>query len=88
MSITTDTTPIAVTVHRACEVSGLGPTTIWAYLKQGLLEPVRPPGIRRTLVSYASLARLLAPQPGSDSPRRRRGRPRKHTHGRASGEAT
>jgi hypothetical protein len=77
MTSTTDTMPIAVTVQRACELSGLGPTTIWAYLRDGRLEAVRPPDVRRTLVSYASLARLLAPPVESDPPRRRRGRPRK-----------
>ena len=54
-----DTNPLAVTVQRACELSGLGATSIWAFLKDGRLEAVRVPGVRRTLVSYASLARLL-----------------------------
>jgi hypothetical protein len=57
-----DRVPLAVTVHRACELSGLGPTSIWAFLKDGRLDAVRVSGVRRTLVSYASLARLLAPQ--------------------------
>jgi hypothetical protein len=69
-------TPLAVTVRRACELSGLGPTSIWAFLRDGRLAAVRVPGIRRTLVSYSSLARLLAPGAES-SPPRRRGRPRK-----------
>jgi excisionase family DNA binding protein len=67
--------PLAVTVQAACELTGLGPTTIWACLKNGRLEPVRVPGIRRTLVSYASVARLLAPAVPPEP--RRRGRPRK-----------
>jgi len=68
--------PIAVTVAKACELSGFGPTSIWAFLKSGRLEPVRVPGVRRTLVSYKSLARLLSPQ--SDAPQpRKRGRPNK-----------
>jgi hypothetical protein len=67
--------PLAVSVKRACELSGLGLTSIWAFLRDGRLEAVRVPGVRRTLVSYASLARLLAPPPAA--PRRRRGRPRK-----------
>lgn len=70
-----DAAPLAVTVRRACELSGLGPTSIWAFLRDGRLEAVRVPGVRRTLVSYRSLARLLAPPPGP--PPRRRGRPRK-----------
>jgi hypothetical protein len=75
------TAPLAVTVAKACELSGFGPTSIWAFLKNGRLEAVRVPGVRRTLVSYASLARLLSPM--SDAPqRRKRGRPRKITDGR------
>lgn len=66
--------PIAVTVAKACEISGFGPTSIWAFLKNGRLEAVRVPGVRRTLVSYASLLRLLAP-PSQASEPRRRGRP-------------
>jgi hypothetical protein len=67
--------PLAVTVPKACELSGFGPTSIWAFLKTGRLEPVRVPGVRRTLVSYASLAQLLAP--ATQSQPRKRGRPRK-----------
>jgi hypothetical protein len=67
---------LAVTVRRASELSGLGLTSIWAFLRDGRLEAVRVPGVRRTLVSYASLARLLAPPPATPQPRRR-GRPRK-----------
>jgi hypothetical protein len=77
----TNTNPLAVSVQRACELSGLGQTSIWAFLKNGRLEAVRVPGVRRTLVSYESLARLLAPpsvaQPQSQPQPRRRGRPRK-----------
>jgi hypothetical protein len=68
------TSPLAVTVQRACELSGLGPTSIWAFLKDGRLEAVRVPGVRRTLVRYASLERLLATpsdSPSSPKPRRR-----------------
>ena len=79
-----DSSPLAVTVQRACELSGLGPTSIWAFLKDGRLEPVRVPGVRRTLVSYPSLARLLAPpavaspQPQPQPQSRRRRRPRQN----------
>ena len=59
--------PLAVTVPRACELSGFGQTSISAFLKTGRLAAVRLPGVRRTLVSYDSLRRLLAmpsePQP-------------------------
>ena len=72
-----DSGPLAVTVKRACELSGLGATSIWAFLKDGRLEAVRVPGVRRTLVSYASLARLLAPPSASQPTSPRRGRPRK-----------
>jgi hypothetical protein len=69
--------PLAITVAKACELSGFGPTSIWAFLKTGRLEPVRVPGVRRTLVSYVSLVRLLAP--ATQSQPRKRGRPRKIT---------
>jgi hypothetical protein len=60
-----DISPIAVTVQRACELSGLGPTSIWGFLKDGRLEAVRVPGVRRTLVGYSSLVRLLTPPESS-----------------------
>jgi hypothetical protein len=54
--------PLAVTVQRACELSGLGPTSIWAFLKDGRLEPVRVPAFG---------ARLLAiPASSACSPQR------------------
>ena len=70
-----DETPLTVSVTRACQLSGLGPTSIWSFLRDGRLEPVRLPGVRRTLISYPSLAALL--NPASATPPRRRGRPRK-----------
>jgi hypothetical protein len=73
-------TPLAVTVKRSCELSGLGPTSIWAFLRDGRLEAVRVPGVRRTLVSYASLIRLLAPATEPPTVPRRRGRPRKNAN--------
>jgi hypothetical protein len=73
----TNTNPLAVTVQQACQLSGLGATSIWAFLKAGRLEAVRVPGVRRTLVSYTSLERLLAP-PSSPQPEpQRRRRPKK-----------
>ena len=74
-----DVPPLAVTVARACELSGFGQTSIWAFIKDGRLAAVRLPGVRRTLVPYESLRRLLAlpselePSP----PKRGRGRSRK-----------
>jgi hypothetical protein len=75
--ITGRANPLAVTVQQACQLSGLGATSIWAFLKAGRLDAVRVPGVRRTLVSYASLERLLAPSDVSPPQPRRRGRPRK-----------
>jgi hypothetical protein len=69
--------PLAITVTQACELSGFGPTSIWAFLKNGQLEAVRVPGVRRTLITYQSLIRLLAPSPPDAQVPRRRGRPRK-----------
>jgi hypothetical protein len=66
-----DTRPLAVTVQRACALTGLGPTTIWAFLKDGRLDAVRVPGVRRTLVAFASLERLLAPKSAAQSQQRR-----------------
>ena len=81
----TNSDPLAITVQRACELSGLGQTSIWAFLKDGRLEAVRVPGVRRTLVSYASLARLLAPAPDSQSTTQRRGRSREAASKRVLG---
>jgi hypothetical protein len=67
--------PLLITVKRACELSSLGPSTVWTFIRDGRLQVVRVPGVRRTLITYSSLARLLAPPPAA--PRRRRGRPRK-----------
>jgi hypothetical protein len=72
--------PLTVTVAKACELSGFGPTSIWAFLKDRRLEAVRIPGVRRTLISYRSLMKLLASS-AEASPRRARGRPRKTAHG-------
>lgn len=75
--------PIAVTIRRACELTGLGATTIWKFGKERRIRLIRPPGTRRTLVDYPSLKNLLA-QENAPLPPRRRGRPRKH----AAKEAT
>jgi hypothetical protein len=71
--------PLAVTVAEACRLSGLGPTSIWAFLKGGRLTAVRVPGVRRTLISYSSLSRLLAAPSEQSPPRRKRVRPRKNS---------
>jgi hypothetical protein len=69
--------PLTVTVTKACKLSGYGPTTIWQFIRDGRLDIVRVAGVRRTLIVYDSLTRLLAPAPTHHSTRRRRGRPLK-----------
>ena len=76
--------PLAITIAKACELSGFGPTTIWAFLKSGRLKPIRVPGVRRTLVDFPSFKKLLAPEQIDAPQPRRRGRPRKHTDGRVT----
>jgi hypothetical protein len=78
------TAPLTVNVAEACDLSGFGPTTIWKLIKDGRLKVVRVPGIRRTPISYASLAQLLEPPPELAAPPRRRGRPRKPPASEAS----
>jgi hypothetical protein len=69
--------PLAVTVSKACTLSGFRPTSIWKFLKDGRLHAIRVPGVRRTLVSYESLRRLLTLPSAQGQQPRRRGRPRK-----------
>jgi hypothetical protein len=71
-----DFEPLAVTIPKACQLSGFGPTSIWAFLKSGRLKAVRVPGVRRTLVSYPSLASLLAAANESFEVSRNRGQRR------------
>jgi hypothetical protein len=78
---TPEAKPLTVTIPRACQISGYGPTTIWQLVRDGRLEIVRVAGIRRTLIIYDSLERLLAPARPSQTSPRRRGRPRKGAHG-------
>jgi hypothetical protein len=77
--------PLAITVKQASKLSGLGLTSIWAFLRDGRLEAVRVPGVRRTLVTYPSLTRLLAPSSTSAPAPRKRGRPRKEPTREMSG---
>jgi len=69
--------PLAVTVARACELTGFGQTSIWAFIEDGRLTAVRLPGVRRTLVSFDSLRRLLEGASTGAQPKRGPGRPRK-----------
>jgi excisionase family DNA binding protein len=50
--------PLAVTVRRACDITGLGNTSIYELIKEGRLQ-TRKIG-RRTLVLYSSLEALVA----------------------------
>jgi hypothetical protein len=69
--------PLTVPVAGACHLSGLGPTTIWKFIRDGRLEIVRIAGIKRTLIIYDSLVRLLTPAHPSQPAPCRRGRPGK-----------
>jgi hypothetical protein len=71
--------PIAVTIRRACELTGLGATSIWMLGKQKRIEILHVG--RRALVTYRSLQRLLEPEA---PPKRGRGRPRKSPSTEAS----
>src|SRR5262245_28066761 len=71
--ITTNARPISHTIARVCALTGYGPTTVWKLIASHRLEVIRLKGVRRTLVTDASLMRLLAPA----SAPRRRGRPPK-----------
>lgn len=50
--------PLSVTIRRACEITGLGTTTLYQLIKQGRVETYKIG--RRTLVKYASLESLAA----------------------------
>jgi len=49
--------PLAVTVATAGRLTGLGNTTLWALIKQGVLQTTSVG--RRRLVLYRSIERLL-----------------------------
>jgi excisionase family DNA binding protein len=51
--------PLTVSIRQVCALTGLGPTSIWALIKNGRLEAVRPKGLRRTLIRYESLRQFL-----------------------------
>jgi hypothetical protein len=67
--------PLTIPVSQACQLSGYGPTTIWKFARDGRLDTVRVPGVRRTLILYESLVRLLAPAPPAQQTPRKRDRP-------------
>lgn len=49
--------PLSVTVKRACEITGLGNSTIYDLIKKGRLDTLKVG--RRTLVKYGSLEALV-----------------------------
>jgi excisionase family DNA binding protein len=57
--------PLTVTVSTAKKISGLGNTTIWALIKARKLESINVG--RRRLIVYASLEKLLLPEPAGDA---------------------
>jgi excisionase family DNA binding protein len=56
---------LAVSVKTACELIGVGNTTMWALIKEGRVQTVRIG--RRRLIIYASLERLLSLEHGAAS---------------------
>lgn len=57
--------PLAVSVKTACQLVGVGNTTMWALIKNDRVKTVRIG--RRRLVIYASLQTLLALEAGAAS---------------------
>jgi excisionase family DNA binding protein len=49
--------PLAVSVKAACQIIGVGNTTMWSLIKEGRLKTVQIG--RRRLIIYASLRKLL-----------------------------
>jgi len=69
--------PLTVTIRDACKLSGFGPVTIWKLAKEKRIKLTRVPGVRRTLVDFSSLKKLLLPEQADTPEPRRRGRPPK-----------
>jgi excisionase family DNA binding protein len=59
--------PLAVTVKRARELTGLGNTTIYRLIAEKRLKIRRIAGVDRTLITFASLQKLLAPEPSENT---------------------
>jgi hypothetical protein len=72
-----DLEPLAVTFKVAGQITGLGQTALWKLAKEKRLRLIHPLGMRRTLIDYPSLKKLLAPEQAHTPQPRRRGRPRK-----------
>jgi excisionase family DNA binding protein len=67
--------PLAVTVRRACDLTGLGETKIYELLATGRLERLKVGA--RTLVRDTSLEALLNPATAISGPRRALPKPRR-----------
>lgn len=80
-----------MTVPVFCRTYGVGQTTTWGMIKRGLLQVVRVPGIRRTLIFNPSAEVLFRPPSaaGLQPPpiEGRRGRPRKQIETQAGATA-
>ena len=50
--------PLAVSVKTACQLVGIGNTTMWALIKEGRVKTIRIG--RRRLIIYASLETLFS----------------------------
>jgi hypothetical protein len=72
-----DLEPLVVTFKVAGQITSLSQTTLWKLGKEGRIRLIRPPGMRRTLIDYPSLKKLLAPEQAHTPQPRRRGRPPK-----------
>ena len=67
--------PLAVTIKKSMELSGLGLTKTYELINRGILETVWVDN--RRLVIFSSLERLMLSAPAAQEAPRRRGRPRK-----------
>lgn len=53
--------PITISIKKFCKISGFGRSTAFMLIREGKIEAVRN-GRRKTLVTYASVERLLTPK--------------------------
>lgn len=51
--------PQALPIVAAAQYSGIPVRRLWAYIAQGRLRPIRPPGMRRVLLDRRDLDELL-----------------------------
>jgi len=50
---------LTITTQQVREMTGLGKTTIYELINGGKLKRAKVPGVRRTLIYYASLTALI-----------------------------